>query len=56
MDIDLSTQEEVEFRFTQICAYFAIQIRDKKEPQSTYTELYCIANALRDKYCKKDDT
>lgn len=52
MDIDLSTQEEVEFRFDQICAYFAIQVRDKKEPKSLYAELYCIANALREKYCK----
>lgn len=51
MDIDLSTKQEIKLRFNQLCAYFAIQVRDKTEPQDVYIELYCIANALKDKYC-----
>lgn len=50
--IDLSTKEEIELRFNQICACFAILVRDKTEPQSVYTELYCIASALKEKFCK----
>lgn len=53
MDIDLSTPEEIEFRFNQICACFAILIRDKTEPQSIYIELFCVANALKEKFCPK---
>lgn len=52
VDVDLSTKEEIRFRFNQICAYFAILVRDKTEPQSVYTELYCIASALKAKFCK----
>ena len=55
MDIDLSTPEEIEFRFNQICACFAILVRDKTEPQSVYTELFCVANALKEKFCQKLD-
>ena len=51
MDIDLSTEQEIRLRFYQLCAYFAIQVRDKTEPQDVYLELYCIANALKEKYC-----
>jgi hypothetical protein len=52
MDIDLSTKEEVEYRFNQICACFAILVRDKTEPQSVYIELFYAANALKEKFCK----
>ena len=51
MDIDLSTSEEIELRFNQICAYFAIQVRDKTAPQNVHLELFQIANALKEKYC-----
>lgn len=51
MNIDLSTKEEIEFRFNQLCAYFAIQVRDETEPRNIYVELYCVANALKEKYC-----
>lgn len=53
MDIDLSDDQEIQLRFDQLCAYFAIQVRNKTEPQNVYLELYCVANALREKYCKK---
>lgn len=53
MDIDLNTKEEVEFRFSQLCAYFAIQVRDRTEPQNVYIELFQVANALKEKYCQK---
>jgi len=56
MDIDLSTKEEIEFRFNQICAYFAIQVRDKTAPQSVYLELFEVANALKDKFCLLEPT
>jgi len=52
MDIDLSTPEEVEFRFNQICACFAILVRDKIEPQDVYAELFFVANALKEKFCQ----
>lgn len=51
MEIDLSTQEEIQFRFNQIIACFAIQIRDETEPRSVYLELYHVAKALKDKFC-----
>lgn len=51
MDIDLSTKEEVKFRFNQLCACFAILVRDKTEPQDVYLELFYVANALKEKYC-----
>ena len=51
MDIDLSTKEEVEFRFSQLCACFAILVRDKTEPQDVYLELFYVVNALKEKYC-----
>lgn len=51
MEIDLSTPEKIEFRFNQLCACFAILVRDKTEPQNVYLELYYIANALKEKYC-----
>lgn len=54
MDIDLSDDQEIQLRFGQLCAYFAIQVRNKTEPQNVYLELYCVANALREKYCKKE--
>ena len=50
MDIDLSTNQEVELRFSQLLAYFAIQIRNETEPKNVYLELYEIAKALKDKY------
>lgn len=53
MEIDLSTDEEIELRFNQLCAYFAIQVRDKTEPRSVYLEMYSIVNALKEKYCQK---
>ena len=52
MDIDLSTPEEIELRFSQICAYFSIQVRDKTEPKDVYLELFYIANALKEKFSK----
>lgn len=53
-DIDLSTKEEVRYRFNQICVYFATLLRDGTEPQrrSEYAELDYVANALKDKFCK----
>ena len=51
MDIDLATDEETKFRFNQLCACFAILIRDKVEPQNVYYELFWVANALKEKYC-----
>lgn len=51
MDIDLSTPEEIEYRFNQLCACFAILVRDKIEPKSVYMELFYVANALKEKYC-----
>ena len=51
MDIDLTTDEEIEFRFNQLCACFAILVRDKEEPQDVYLELYHVVNALKEKYC-----
>ena len=53
MEIDLSTPEEIKFRFDQLCACFAILVRNKTEPQDVYLELFCVANALREKYCSK---
>ena len=53
MDIDLSTDAEIEFRFNQLCAYFAFQVRDETEPQNVYLELFQVANALKEKYCPK---
>lgn len=51
MDIDLTTDQEIIFRFNQLCACFAILVRDKVEPQAVYLELYYVANALKEKYC-----
>lgn len=51
MDIDLTTNQEIKLRFNQLCAYFAIQVRNKTEPQDVYLELYQVANALKEKYC-----
>ena len=53
MDIDLSTEQEINLRFNQLCAYFAIQVRNKSEPQNVYLELFKVANALKEKYCPK---
>ena len=53
IDIDLSSDSEVSLRFNQICACFAILVRDGVEPKSVYQELYAISLALMDKYCKK---
>lgn len=50
MEIDLSTKEEAEFRFNQLCACFAILVRDKTEPQDVYLELFYVANALKEKF------
>lgn len=53
MDIDLSTPEEIQLRFNQICAYFAMLVRDKVEPQNDYLELYHAAEALKKKFSPK---
>ena len=50
MDIDLSTNQEIELRFAQLVAYFAIQVRNETEPKSVHLELFEIAKALKDKY------
>ena len=52
MGIDLSTNQEVELRFAQLVAYFAIQVRDEAEPKDVYLELFEIAKALKDKYAQ----
>lgn len=51
MNIDLSTDAEVRYRFSQLCAFFAIMVRDEVEPQDAYVELFYVVNALKEKFC-----
>lgn len=54
MDIDLSTKQEISYRFHQLCACFAILVRNQTEPVDGYIELFYVANALKDKFCPEE--
>lgn len=55
IEIDLSTEEEIEHRFNQICFFLSTKALSGEPPHNMYDELSAAAIALREHFCQHKD-